>query len=208
MIIRKTFLSYVKVYQSGLQRVFYRIRITGEGHTVKHEKNEDTSVASFLDYHFDLIENKNTIYPYLILSDGDKAEITDLFTSKYQDLNSLEKNAVKSVIGIMTEGRDTYTYLEMRFTSNSVNDYRIYRTKHPDPAGTLLSTHCGERYELIGVFADGNYGTYEEVIDWYSPECGYDPSEPVPFILDGGKADTVFEWGNAGGGGAVLPPLP
>jgi hypothetical protein len=50
-------------------------------------------------------------------------------------------------------------------------------------------------------------GTYEEVIDWYSTECGYDPEEPVAFILDGGRADTVFECGNAGGGGAILPPL-
>lgn len=206
MIKRKTFLSYVKVSVDGLERVLYRTRITGERSTVKNEKNKDTTVASFLDYHFDLIENKNTLYPYLVLSGEDKVEIESILTSGYSTLKPLKKNAVKFEIGLLEDQKDLYTYLDMKFTINGLTDHRVYRTKNPDPYGKLLSTHCGERYELVGVYADGNYGTYEEVLDWYSTECGYDPEEPVPFILDGGFANTVYLCGNAGGGGVILPP--
>ena len=205
MIKRKTFLSYVKVGVDGLERVLYRTRITGERSTVENEKNKDTPVATFLDYHFDLIENKNILYPYLKLSEDDKVEINNLFNAMLVGLNRVKKNAVKSTIGIVQEGSSFYTYLEMKFTKNGISDTRVYKTLNPEPYGKLLYTKCGERYELIGVYADGEYGTFEEVIDWYSTQCGYDPDEPVAFILDGGRADTVFLYGNAGGGGAVLP---
>ena len=207
MIKPRTFLSYIKVKPSGLQRVLYRTKITGESHTVLHEKNEDTGAEAFLNYLFDLIENKNTLYTRLKLSDDDKVEIAELLDIKYRNAIYNKKNAVKTSIGIAKDNTGTYDYLEVIFTANGLVDTRLYRTRHPDPAGTLLSTRCGDRYELIGIYADGDYGTYEDVIDWYSTECGYDPNVPVPFILDGGRADTVFESGNAGGGGAVLPPL-
>jgi hypothetical protein len=40
------------------------------------------------------------------------------------------------------------------------------------PNGTLLSTFCSG-FDLIGVYANGNCGTYNQVIQFNSPSCGY-----------------------------------
>jgi hypothetical protein len=42
------------------------------------------------------------------------------------------------------------------------------------PAGTLLSTYCSG-YDLWGVYANGSGGTYNQVIQYNSPSCGYVP---------------------------------
>jgi len=57
--------------------------------------------------------------------------------------------------------------------------------------GTLLNTLC-KGYDQYGVYADGNGGTYEELIETNSTICGYVPPSP-PF--DGGG-------GSGGGGGS------
>ena len=56
--------------------------------------------------------------------------------------------------------------------------------------GTLLNTLC-KGYDQYGVYADGNGGTYEELIESNSTICGYTPPPPPP---DGG--------GSGGGGGS------
>jgi hypothetical protein len=41
-------------------------------------------------------------------------------------------------------------------------------------SGTLLATFCSG-YDFYGTYADGNYGTYNALIEANSPSCGYTP---------------------------------
>ena len=59
--------------------------------------------------------------------------------------------------------------------------------------GTLLSTLC-KGYDSYGNYADGNGGSYEELIETNSVACGY-VSNPVPTPTQGGVSS-----GGAGGG--------
>ena len=59
--------------------------------------------------------------------------------------------------------------------------------------GTLLSTLC-KGYDSYGNYADGNGGSYEELIETNSVACGY-VSNPVPAPTQGGVSS-----GGAGGG--------
>ena len=65
-----------------------------------------------------------------------------------------------------------------------VKDTPVYTER-----GTLIKTMC-KGYDQYGVYADGNGGSYEELIETNSLTCGYVPPSP-PF--DGG--------GGSGGGG-------
>ena len=56
--------------------------------------------------------------------------------------------------------------------------------------GTLLNTFC-KGYDQYGNYADGNGGSYEQLIETNSTICGYTPPPPPP---DGG--------GSGGGGGS------
>ena len=58
--------------------------------------------------------------------------------------------------------------------------------------GTLLSTMC-KGYDQYGVYANGNGGTYNELIETNSSTCGYGIRD-----TDGG---TGGGWGGTGGGG-------
>lgn len=71
------------------------------------------------------------------------------------------------------------------------------------PAGTLLSFYC-VGYNKHGIFADGNGGTYDQLIQTDSPDCGYDPSNNIYLIIDGGDASTDYieSWQQAGTAGA------
>jgi hypothetical protein len=66
-----------------------------------------------------------------------------------------------------------------------VEDTTLYTER-----GTLIKTMC-KGYDQYGVYADGNGGSYEELIETNSLTCGYVPPSP-PF--DGG--------GGSGGGGS------
>jgi hypothetical protein len=50
-------------------------------------------------------------------------------------------------------------------------------TQAPCPSyGTLLSTYCNfTTHNLMGVFANGSCGTFEDVITYNDPNCGYIP---------------------------------
>ena len=61
--------------------------------------------------------------------------------------------------------------------------------------GTLIKTIC-KGYDQYGIYANGNGGTYEELIQLNSPSCGY--TEPVDSKLPG---DGMGSGGPAGGGG-------
>ena len=67
-----------------------------------------------------------------------------------------------------------------------VKDTPVYTER-----GTLIKTMC-KGYDQYGVYADGNGGSYEELIETNSLTCGYVPPSP-PF--DGG--------GGGGGGGGM-----
>ena len=67
-----------------------------------------------------------------------------------------------------------------------VKDTPVYTER-----GTLIKTMC-KGYDQYGVYADGNGGSYEELIETNSLTCGYVPPSP-PF--DGG--------GGSGGGGGM-----
>ena len=67
-----------------------------------------------------------------------------------------------------------------------VKDTPVYTER-----GTLIKTMC-KGYDQYGVYADGNGGSYEELIETNSLTCGYVPPSP-PF--DGG--------GGRGGGGGM-----
>lgn len=71
------------------------------------------------------------------------------------------------------------------------------------PLGTLLSTYC-VGYNKHGVFADGNGGSYNQLIQVDSPDCGYDPANNIYLIIDGGGASTTYDepWQWAGTQGA------
>ena len=63
--------------------------------------------------------------------------------------------------------------------------------------GTLLKTLC-KGYDRYGVYADGNGGTYEELIETNSTTCGY-VAPPPP--NDGGGTGGGGTGGGGGGGG-------
>jgi hypothetical protein len=48
---------------------------------------------------------------------------------------------------------------------------------NPPEAGTVKETRCDEEYSLFTVYNDGEYGTYEELTEEYSEECGWE--DPV-----------------------------
>ena len=63
--------------------------------------------------------------------------------------------------------------------------------------GTLLNTLC-KGYDQYGVYADGNGGTYEELIESNSTICGYTP--PPPPEEGGGGSGGGGGTGGGGGG--------
>jgi hypothetical protein len=63
--------------------------------------------------------------------------------------------------------------------------------------GTLLNTLC-KGYDQYGVYADGNGGTYEELIESNSTICGYTPPPPPD---EGGGGTGGGGGGGTGGGG-------
>jgi hypothetical protein len=63
--------------------------------------------------------------------------------------------------------------------------------------GTLLNTLC-KGYDQYGVYADGNGGTYEELIETNSTICGYIPPPPPE---EGGGGSGGGGGGSTGGGG-------
>ena len=63
--------------------------------------------------------------------------------------------------------------------------------------GTLLNTLC-KGYDQYGVYADGNGGTYEELIETNSTICGYTPPPPPE---EGGGGSGGGGGGSTGGGG-------
>jgi hypothetical protein len=65
--------------------------------------------------------------------------------------------------------------------------------------GTLLNTLC-KGYDQYGVYADGNGGTYEELIETNSTICGYTPPN------DGGGSGGGSGDGGGGGGGTGGDP--
>jgi hypothetical protein len=70
-----------------------------------------------------------------------------------------------------------------------VKDTPVYTER-----GTLIKTMC-KGYDQYGVYADGNGGSYEELIETNSLTCGYVPPSP-PFDGGGGS-------GGSGGGGGM-----
>jgi hypothetical protein len=63
--------------------------------------------------------------------------------------------------------------------------------------GTLLNTFC-KGYDQYGSYADGNGGSYEELIQLNSPVCGYTLPDPIDGELPGGG---LGSGGPAGGRG-------
>jgi hypothetical protein len=47
------------------------------------------------------------------------------------------------------------------------------------PNGTLISTFC-DGTTKTGVYADGSGGTYNQVVELESPDCGFSPGTPTP----------------------------
>ena len=76
-------------------------------------------------------------------------------------------------------------------TIATFNDVISYPTK-----GTLVNTFC-KGYDRYGNYADGNGGTYEELIEINSLTCGYIVPESGGGTGDGGGGGT----GGGGGGG-------
>jgi hypothetical protein len=62
--------------------------------------------------------------------------------------------------------------------------------------GTLLNTFC-KGYDQYGNYADGNGGSYEQLIEVNSSICGYTPPPPPPPNGGGGT-------GSGGGGGGYI----
>jgi len=92
-------------------------------------------------------------------------------------------------------------------TANVFNDVVIPNPIDPMPApsytkkGTLIETYCSG-YDQYGKYADGNGGTYDELIETNSLTCGYIPPSPPPPPYNGGGS-TV---GGGNGGGEMLSP--
>jgi len=86
-------------------------------------------------------------------------------------------------------------------TTNIFNDVVIPNPIDPIPApsytkkGTLIETYCSG-YDQYGKYADGNGGTYDELIETNSLTCGYIP--PSPPNNGGGGGYT------GGGGGGMM----
>ena len=66
--------------------------------------------------------------------------------------------------------------------------------------GTLLNTFC-KGYNQYGKYADGNGGSYEQLIEVNSSTCGYTP--PPPPNDGGGSGGSGGGTGGGGGGGFV-----
>lgn len=69
--------------------------------------------------------------------------------------------------------------------------------------GALINTYC-DQFNKYGVFSDGNGGTYQQLIELNSSECGYNGDETIYLVLDGGGASTTYSnnWQTAGTVGA------
>ena len=88
-------------------------------------------------------------------------------------------NAVISNQGVAPNylSAGTYTYT---FTFSIDRNVRTYTVTiiAPTPRGTLISNYC-VGYTQWGTFADGNFSTYNQVVQSNSPACGYVPPPPV-----------------------------
>jgi hypothetical protein len=82
-------------------------------------------------------------------------------------------NAVISNQGVAPNylAAGTYTYTFTFSISGHVRTYPV-TILAPIPRGTLLSTHC-VGYDKYGTYADGNFSTYDQLIQSNSPDCGY-----------------------------------
>ena len=71
----------------------------------------------------------------------------------------------------------------------------------PNPtAGTLLSTYCSG-VNKWGTYANGSGGTYQNLIEANSVDCGYvPPSDPGPLVLLSTYCSGVDKWGIYSGG--------
>jgi hypothetical protein len=67
--------------------------------------------------------------------------------------------------------------------------------------GTFIKNVC-KGYDQYGVYANGNGGTYEELVQTNSPDCGYTPPTPPTGGGSGGSG------GGRGGGGREYIPTP
>ena len=65
--------------------------------------------------------------------------------------------------------------------------------------GVLLSTLC-KGYDQYGKYADGSGGSYEELIETNSSNCGYTPPPPPPPPSGGGTGGSSGRGGGGGGG--------
>tara|TARA_B110000503_G_scaffold99799_1_gene149278 strand:+ start:9584 stop:14092 length:4509 start_codon:yes stop_codon:yes gene_type:complete len=66
----------------------------------------------------------------------------------------------------------------------------------PPVRGTPLDTTCLD-FDLYGIYADGNGGSYQELIEANSSTCGYEPAPSVSVYFTPGSGDTstVFSAG-------------
>lgn len=72
------------------------------------------------------------------------------------------------------------------------------------PIGTLISYSCVSN-DKYGLFSDGDGGTYTELIEVNSLDCGYDSNQTIYLTILGGDAYQVFGPDDTiGGGGAYL----
>lgn len=69
--------------------------------------------------------------------------------------------------------------------------------------GTFIKNIC-KGYDQYGVYANGNGGTYEELIQSNSPDCGYTP--PTPPSTGGGNGGDAPSRGGGGGARERISP--
>jgi hypothetical protein len=104
------------------------------------------------------------------------------------ELQKLIQNNLNSFNTYSETKRNVYSPDGTITTFNDINT-GFTEPVYPEK-GTLIKTLC-KGYDRYGVYADGNGGTYEELIETNSTECGY--TSPTPPSTGGGSG---------GGGGS------
>lgn len=121
-------------------------------------------------------------------SDTYSATQWELYTSAGALVTSGSFSAASNPVSISSSqvSNNASYMIRARYQGNSLgyspwSDYIHFSTNWaPSPAsGTLLSTYCSG-VDKYGTYSDGNYGSYNQLIQANSTDCGYTPPAPPP----------------------------
>ena len=108
-------------------------------------------------------------------------------TKSQVGLSQVENLSVATMADVLSKRR-VRRYVTMDVLQDYLSMHGCKPSDNPDqefaPKDALLSVYCNDLNRL-GVYADGNGGTYEKIIELNSRDCGYQPPVATQFPKQG-----------------------